>query len=59
MHGWYTDCILSPEEELFFGFDSKDDSDCGAGDATSATFDFTATPMMSQFQESESGKKFG
>lgn len=58
IRGWYDNCPLTNEEQLFFGFDSpRDDSDCGAGTATSAKFDFTATTSMNTFQDSESGTR--
>ena len=58
IRGWYDNCPLTNEEQLFFGFNSpRDDSDCGAGTATSAKFDFTATTSMNTFQDSESGTR--
>jgi hypothetical protein len=56
--GWYSNCPLTNEEQLFWGFDSpRDDSDCGIGDSTSANFEFTASPSMSSFQSSETGTR--
>jgi hypothetical protein len=58
VQGWYSDCIGSNEEQLFWGFNSmRSKSDCGEGSDTAARFNFEASPSMIDFSSTVVGTR--
>ena len=58
VQGWYSDCIGSNEEQMFWGFNSmRSQSDCGKGSDTAARFNFEASPSMMDFSSTVVGTR--